>query len=81
MDFWGRTSIISAQENVRFDRAHFSSYGEFSFNFDVLYHVLNADFSTHMETKQNINLEILRRFEEEGIVMPYPTQHIYLTEQ
>ena len=73
--------IISAQDNVRFDRAYFSSYGNFTFDFDVLYHVLDADFSTHMKAKQNINLEILKRFEEEGITMPYPTQHVYLTEE
>ncbi|MFP3896770.1 MAG: mechanosensitive ion channel family protein [Anaerolineales bacterium] len=73
--------IISAQEDVRFDRAHFSNYGDFSLDFDVLYHVLNANFSKYMETKQNINLEILRRFKEEGITMPYPTQHIYLTKE
>ncbi|MFO7917684.1 MAG: mechanosensitive ion channel family protein [Anaerolineae bacterium] len=73
--------IISTQEDVRFDRAYFSSYGDFSFDFDILYHVLTSDFSKHMEIKQNINLEILRRLEEEGITMPYPTQHIFLTEK
>ncbi len=73
--------IIGAQQDVRFDRAYFSSYGEFSFDFDVLYHVLTSDFSTHMEVKQSINLAILKRFEEEGIIMPYPTQHVYLTGQ
>lgn len=73
--------IISAQDDVRFDRAYFSSYGKFSFDFDILYHVLNSDLSTHMKAKQDINLAILRRFEEEGIAMPYPTQRIYLTDE
>lgn len=73
--------IVTAQEQVRFDRAYFSAYGEFTFDFDVLYHVLNSDFSTHMEAKQSINLAILKRFEAEGIIMPYPTRHLYLTKE
>jgi len=70
--------IITDQENASFDRAHFSSYGDFSINFEVVYHMETSDYVVYMDTQQSINLELFRRFEEEGIVFAYPTQTLYI---
>ena len=35
-------------------------------------------YGDFMDTTQSINLKIVRRFEEEGIEMAFPTQTIYL---
>ncbi len=70
--------IIAAQPEVRFERAHFSGFGDFTFDFDIVYHMLDADFGLYMDTRQAINLSILERFAERGIEMPYPTQAIRL---
>jgi hypothetical protein len=34
-----------------------------------------------MDSQQAINLEILRRFGEESIKLPYPTQAVVVTDQ
>ena len=40
--------------------------------------MLVPDFQTYGETHHAINLEIFRRFGEEGIEFAYPTQKIYV---
>ncbi|HUF49679.1 MAG TPA: mechanosensitive ion channel family protein [Longimicrobiales bacterium] len=70
---------VEAQQNVRFDRAHFREYGDFSLNFEVVYYVLQPDFNTYMDVQQAINLDIHRRFEDAGIDFAYPTQTLILT--
>ncbi len=70
--------IIKAQPQTRFDRAHFKACGDFSLDFEIVYCMLTSDYSVYMDIKQAINLEILRRFAEEGIGLPYPTQTIFL---
>lgn len=70
--------IIESQELVRFDRAHFKEYGNFSLNYEVVYWVLNPDYNVYMDIHQNINLELYRRFQEEGIEFAYPTQTVFV---
>jgi len=70
--------IIETQGQTRFDRAHFKEYGDFSLNFEVVYHVLDPSYGLHADIRQAINLATLRRFEEEGIGLPYPTQTVYV---
>jgi len=70
--------IIEQQHPVRFDRAHFKSFGDFSLNFEVVYWVQNPDYTVYMDIQQAINLEIYRRFAEEGIEFAYPTQSIFV---
>jgi small-conductance mechanosensitive channel len=65
---------VEAEKGTRFDRSHFSKYGDFSLNFENVYYVLSADFNQHMDVQQAIFYAIHRRFEEEGIAFAYPTQ-------
>jgi small-conductance mechanosensitive channel len=71
-------AAVEAQDHVRFDRAHFASHGDFSLNFEVVYHVLSPDFHLYMDIQQAINLTIHKRFEEQGISFAYPTQTVFL---
>jgi small-conductance mechanosensitive channel len=73
--------IIESQEQTRFERAHFSEFGNSSLNFEIVYWVKNPDYDVYMDLHQAINLEIFRRFEEEGIVFAYPTQTLYLNRE
>lgn len=68
--------IVVAQPEVEFNRAHFTTFGDYTLNFEVVYFVPSPDFTLFLDTQQAINLEIYRRFEEEGIGMPYPTQAV-----
>ena len=70
--------IIEAQEQVRFDRAHFASYGDFSLNFEIVYWVLDRDYALYMGIQQEINLALYRKFEEEKIEFAYPTQTLFM---
>ncbi|MGR9087250.1 MAG: mechanosensitive ion channel domain-containing protein [Gammaproteobacteria bacterium] len=71
-------AIIEAQDNTRFDRAHFSSYGDSALIFEIVYYVLSSDYNLYMDIQQAINLEIYNRFAESGIEFAYPTQSLYL---
>ncbi len=70
--------IIDAQEQTRFDRAHFKAYGDSSLNFEVVYYVRVPDYTVYMDIQQTINLELYRRFQEEGIEFAYPTRTLYI---
>jgi small-conductance mechanosensitive channel len=66
--------IIEARDGVRFDRAHFQKYGDFALVFEAVYYVLSPDYNRYMDTQQAINLDVLQRFQREGIAFAYPTQ-------
>jgi small-conductance mechanosensitive channel len=72
--------IIESQDMVRFDRAHFKSFGESSLDFEVVYFVLDQDYTLYMDIQQKINFALFKRFEEEGIGFAYPTRTIYMSQ-
>jgi small-conductance mechanosensitive channel len=61
-----------------FDRAHFSSFGDFSLNFEAVYFVESGDYNTYMDTQQKINLYLYEEFEKKEIEFAYPTQTLFL---
>jgi small-conductance mechanosensitive channel len=70
--------IITRQADVRFDRAHFSVYGDFSLIFEVVYFVLSADYNRYMDIQQSINFAIKEEFERLKVDFAYPTQTVFL---
>ncbi len=70
--------IISEKKEVEFDRCHFTTYGDFSLNFETVYFVNSSDKRKYLDIQQEINLDIYKKFEEEGIEFAYPTQTVYL---
>lgn len=71
-------TIIDAEEGVRFDRAHFSSFADSALIFDTVYYVETGNYGEYMDKKQEINYAIREAFEKEGIDMAYPTQTLHL---
>jgi small-conductance mechanosensitive channel len=71
-------NIIESNEEVVFDRAHFSSYGDFSLIFEIVYYVLSSDYVKYMDIQQRINLAIMEEFEKQKIEFAYPTQTLFL---
>jgi small-conductance mechanosensitive channel len=69
--------IIEDQELIRFDRAHFKEYGAYSLNFEIVYWILNPDYTFYMDTQQAINIAIFKLFKEADIEFAYPTQTLY----
>jgi len=70
--------IVESQQNVRFDRCHFKSFGSYSLDFETVYYVLVADYNVYMDRQQAINLAIMRTFEDAGIEFAYPTQTLFV---
>jgi len=58
---------VEAQKPVRFERAHFARYGDSALVFEMVYHVLTADYNIYMDVRQAVNLAVFRRFAEEKI--------------
>ena len=71
-------NIINSQENTEFDRAHFSKYGDFSLDIEIVYYVLSTEYNIYMDIQQSINLKIFEEFARRGIEFAYPTQTVFV---
>lgn len=69
---------IATVDDTEFDRAHFKDYGDFSLNYEVVYHVQSADYNKYMDIQQAINLAIHDAFSKEKIAFAFPTQTIHV---
>lgn len=69
---------IEGESNTRFDRSHFSGYGDFSLNFETVYYVLSPDYNEYMDIQQSIYLKIHEAFETSGVEFAYPTQTLFV---
>ncbi|QNA89094.1 mechanosensitive ion channel family protein [Massilia sp. Dwa41.01b] len=72
--------VVESQGSVAFERAHFFNYGEWSLDFEVVYHFQSPDYIAHMDTQQAILLEIYRRFERERIRFAHPLSIVRLAD-
>lgn len=70
--------IVLAQSPVRFDRAHFMSFGASSLNFEVVYYVLSSDYNVYMDIQQRINLELMKACAQRDISFAYPTTIMHI---
>jgi small-conductance mechanosensitive channel len=73
-------NIIRAQPAVTFDRAHFNGFGPSSLNFEAVYTVNDADYKLHMDTQQEIYLQLYAAFAERGIEFAFPTQTLHVVD-
>ena len=69
---------VEAQSDVRFDRAHFLKFGDFSLDFEVVFYVLDPAYNVYMDRQQAINLHIMESFQRAGIEFAYPTQTLFM---
>jgi len=72
-------SAVQAQDQTRFDRAHFKTFGSFSLDFETVYYVAVPDMTKYLDIQQAINLSLHEQFEREGIEFAYPTQTLFVT--
>ena len=70
--------IITNYEQVSYDRTHSTTLNDSSIAFECVYYVDSADFNLFMDRRHQINLDILHRFEEQGIELAYPTRTVIL---
>jgi small-conductance mechanosensitive channel len=73
--------VITARSDVEFERAHFFNWGEWSLDFEVVYHFQSPDYILHMDAQQDIFLRLYRRFAQEGIEFAHPLSIVRLADQ
>jgi small-conductance mechanosensitive channel len=69
--------IVTSQSPVQFDRSHVASFTESAVRIETVYHVLDPDYKLYMDIQQNINLEILRKFNSEKLSFALPSRTVY----
>ncbi len=72
--------IVQAQQNVRFDRCHFLTYGDTALQFETVYFVTRADFNSYAEVQQKINLDILEKLRQMEVKFAAPTRNMLYIE-
>ena len=72
--------IVTAQDMVRFDRAHFQGFGDYALRFEIVYYVLDPDYNRYMDIQQAVNLAIFEKFRAESIDFAFPTRTIHLSQ-
>ena len=60
--------------NLKYVRAGFTSFGDSSYDFDVEFDSLSAAFQDAYDARHRVGLAIIRRLNDEGIELAYPTQ-------
>ena len=72
--------IIQDTNNATFDRCHFTSFGDFSLNFELVYYIPTNNYLAAMEAQQEINIKIIEQFKTNNIEFAFPTQTLNINE-
>ena len=70
--------IIDETKDASFDRCHFTDFGDFSLNFELVYYIPTNNYLAAMEAQQNINLKIIEAFTSNNIEFAFPTQTLHI---
>jgi len=73
--------VMEQNPGTETSRAHFKSYGESALILDVAHWCKYLDYSKYLACIEEINFEIKRRFEDDGVEMAYPTQTVHLVKK
>jgi len=71
-------NIVSNTDNATFDRCHFTDFGDFSLNFELVYYIPTNNYIAAMEAQQKINLKIMEEFKFNNIEFAFPTQTLQI---
>ncbi len=70
--------IVTSFESITFERANLTNFGDFSIDFDFSYYVESSDLQFHLDTQEQILVQLYERFAQEKIDFAYPTQTIFV---
>ena len=73
--------VIDAQKQARFDRAHFTGFGQSSLDFEVVYWMLTPDYAAYRDVQQAVNLGMMREFAAIGVKFAFPMRTLVLGKQ
>lgn len=70
--------IIEAIPETQVDRSHFRGFGDSALELEFVYFALSREYGQFMDIQQQVNLEIMRRFEKLGVSFAFPSRSIYV---
>lgn len=71
-------AIVEAQDKVRFGRAVLSGLGESSFDYEVVYTVLDPSYDVFAAIHQTILFELIRQMRAAGYDFAFPTRTLHV---
>lgn len=69
---------LCVQNGTNAPRVYFSRFQDASLNITAVYHFASSDYAEFLRFKHNLNLAILRQFNETGLEFAFPTQTVYV---
>jgi len=66
--------IVAETKDASIDRCHFTDFGDFSLNFELVDYIPTNNYLAAMEAQQSINLRIIEEFAINNIECAFPTQ-------
>jgi small-conductance mechanosensitive channel len=70
-------SILHEKKLTRFDRCHLQQVSRTSYDIETVYFVLTDDYNIFMDVQQDVLLQIIRSFDQQGLRFAYPTQTLH----
>ena len=72
--------LVEANDQLRFDRAHFQGLGESSLDYEVVYIVKDPSYNLYMDAQQALNLQLMRELAALGVGFAFPTRTLHLVQ-
>lgn len=66
-------AVVNRTPNLRFDRAHLSSFQDSGFQFEYVYYVTTSDYTLFMDAQQAVLTGLLETLRADGIDLAQPT--------
>ncbi|HET8649801.1 MAG TPA: mechanosensitive ion channel family protein [Gemmatimonadales bacterium] len=66
--------IVRQTPDARFDRAHLKSFGDWGYEYEVVWYATTPDFTRYMDARQRINLAVLRQLQGDGVLLGAPAR-------
>ena len=70
-------TFVEAEQNTRFDRAHFARISAGALEFETVYFVTTPDYGIYMDIQQRINLRVIELLAQERLELAVPMQRIW----
>jgi small-conductance mechanosensitive channel len=71
--------VTDAVEGAEFGRAHFIAFADSCLEFEFVYFVPSNDYDLALNLQHQVNLGLMRAFEDRGISFAYPTRTLFLS--
>ncbi len=70
--------IVKDIQDIEIGNIVFDELSSSSLNFTIIYYVLDGDYNKHLNIKDYINFEIIKKFKENNINFAFPSQTVYV---